>query len=511
MQVTILWLRNTLRIHDNPVLLEALRSQHNQVILPLFVLDSPRLHKENSTVRLRFLYESISDLNTSFKKYFGAPLNVLSGQPDNLFEAILASKDFSVTGIITGYSNKPYDIEQERLVRAVLEKNKIPLHIVAKVNTLTNIEKVVSDPNFKKPKSMKDMEKIFAKYYPKNSDGFFSIDEPLPKPSAQLKTSPVISKLISQYIFDLEQELETISDTTKSYFKGGETEALLRLAHKVTSEEEYVRKFSKPQTSSTNLPENPLEPHTTGLSSYLSFGCLSPRALWKACEKCYQNGEHTKPPVSLHGQMLFREMFHILSRSVANWDTDTNNSMCKKIRWDEADAEILSKWEKGETGFPYIDAMMRQLNVTGWMHHLGRHAVSCFLTRGQLWQHWKHGRDVFDKKLVDGDWALNNGNWLWLAGVAPFSMPYFRLYNPCPSAKSSLNAETKLATFVRHWVPELKDFPSKYIYEPHLAPISVQESAGCLIGRDYPMPIVDRKIAARENLAKFKMSLAELK
>jgi hypothetical protein len=107
-----------------------------------------------------------------------------------------------VTEIITGYSNKPYDIEQERLARTVLEKHQVPLHIVAKVNTLTDIEKVFSDPKFKEPKSMKNMEKIFTKYYPKNSDGFFSIDEPLLKPSAQLKIPSVIGKLISQFVFD---------------------------------------------------------------------------------------------------------------------------------------------------------------------------------------------------------------------------------------------------------------------------------------------------------------------
>ena len=121
------------------------------------------------------------------------------------------------------------------------------------------------------------------------------------------------------------------------------------------------------------------------------------------------------------------------------------------------------------------------------------------------------GRDVFDRKLVDADWALNNGNWLWLSGVAPFSMPYFRLYNPCPDGKSSLNVEAKDAEFVRYWVPELKDYPSKYIFEPHLAPTPIQENARCIIGKDYPEPMVDRKVVAKENLAKFKDSLARLK
>ena len=114
---------------------------------------------------------------------------------------------------------------------------------------------------------------------------------------------------------------------------------------------------------------------------------------------------------------------------------------------------------------------------------------------------------MFEKKLLDSDWAVNNGNWLWLAGVAPFSMPYYRIYNPCPDSKSSLNVETTLANFVRHWVPELKDFPSKYIFEPHLAPLPVQVSSGCIIGDDYPLPIVDRKESRARNLEKFKLGL----
>ena len=206
---------------------------------------------------------------------------------------------------------------------------------------------------------------------------------------------------------------------------------------------------------------------------------------------------------------MFREMFYLLSKSVANWDKNYSNTHCKQIDWGEANPETLNAWESGLTGFPLIDAMMRQLDSTGWMHHLGRHATSCFLTRGQLWQNWTHGRDIFERKLIDSDWAINNGNWLWLAGVAPFSMPYYRIYNPCPDSKSSLNVETENADFIRHWVPELSKFPSKFIFEPHLAPLSVQESADCIIGEDYPEPIVDRKESRKQNLERFKQSLAK--
>tara|TARA_B100001113_G_scaffold175573_1_gene143853 strand:- start:477 stop:1556 length:1080 start_codon:yes stop_codon:yes gene_type:complete len=357
---------------------------------------------------------------------------------------------------------------------------------------------------------MKDMERIFRNQFGTNEIGFYDIKDPLPvpeigKPMAELKS--LHNEIEISYLEDylLSQYPERMGKD--QYFHGGEGEALERLARKVTARPAYVNNFRKPKTYSTNLQEDPREPSTTGLSPYLSTGCLSIRKIWKECEKSYLSGEHSQPPESLHGQMMFREMFYLLSRSVINWDKSTGNENCKEINWDDFDRSKMESWESGMTGYPFIDAMMRQLDETGWMHHLGRHAVSCFLTRGQLWQSWTRGRDVFERKLVDSDWAINNGNWLWLAGVAPFSMPYYRVYNPCPDSKSSLNVETELAEFVRHWVPELKDFPSRYIFEPHLAPLPIQISSGCVIGKDYPLPIVDRKDSRKKNLARFKISL----
>merc|ERR1712125_218525 len=112
---------------------------------------------------------------------------------------------------------------------------------------------------------------------------------------------------------------------------------------------------------------------------YFKFGCLSVRRAWHAFAECQKGRRHTLPPQSLHGQLLFREMFYVLSVSVANWDKDEGNPMCKRIPWGD-EAKLVTAWEEGRTGF---------------MHHLGRHAVACFLTRGDLWQNWTKGRDVF--------------------------------------------------------------------------------------------------------------------
>ena len=511
MNTGIVWLRNTLRLNDNRVLIESIKSANSELILPLYILNKNNLILKNNNNRITFLYESLIDLDARFRAKFGINLTILEGNSEEIFRKLIEHNLLYISEIFTDYSNKPDDIESEKKLKHILSNNtSINFHIISKANTLTNIEEVVSQENFKPPKKMKEMEKLFSRIFPKGESKFYSVDEPLEIPEISKPLPDNYIEAIDDYIFDIEKELALLKENSKSYFKGGESEALIRLEKKVKSEEKYIRNFRKPRTISTNAPDNPSEPETTGLSPYLSFGCLSPRLLWKETEKCYRSGDHTQPPESMHGQLLFREMFYILSKSVENWDSDTNNSMCKKIKWGDYDPNKMELWENGQTGFPYIDAMMRQLDATGWMHHLGRHAVSCFLTRGQLWQHWEKGRDVFEKKLVDADWALNNGNWLWLSGVAPFSMPYFRLYNPCPDGKSSLNVEVKKAEFIRYWVPELEKFPSKYIFEPHLAPLPIQESVGCIIGKDYPKPMVDRKLAAKENMAKFKENLSNL-
>ena len=507
MSVGIVWLRNTLRIHDNPVLVDALLSKKVKKLVFIYIHDSERYSRQNSLNRVQFLYESLLDLSIGIESKLNNKLFILGGTVAEMFKTILVG-DFNISHIFTGYSNAPDDLQAEEVLRQLIkDEGTVELEIVSKVNTFMNIEEVVMEEGFKSPTKMKDMDKLFSKIFPKDGLGLYSIEEPVELPGDVKGIPEHFAEFISPYEIIVNEALETVRGVTEPYFKGGEAEALKRLNDRVHSQQQFIRDFEKPRTMSTNQPDNPSEPFTTGLSPYLSFGCLSPRELWSACKKCYQTGVYTQPPQSLLGQLMFREMFYILSTSVENWDKGTDNRMCKDIQWGEYDSEKMSLWETGQTGFPYIDAMMRQLEQTGWMHHLGRHAVSCFLTRGQLWQHWKYGRDVFDKKLLDADWALNNGNWLWLAGVAPFSMPYFRLYNPCPNSKSSLNAETKTAEFVRHWVPELKNFPAKYIYEPHLAPLHIQEEAQCIIGIDYPQPMVDRKSAAKQNLSKFKFSL----
>ncbi len=517
MKTAVVWHRNILRIHDNPLLDMVHDKGHFDHVVPIYIVTPEALTEDYSVNRKRFLFQSLLDLKKNLDAHYKMPLLLLQGDVNQILSRVFEALDSGEVELICDYCTHPSRRTELANVESLIsEKADVSLTIVSSANTLLDIETVVSSPSYTEPKSMKDMQKIFKRAF-KSTSEHFNVPEPRKKvPNLPLvkRVSKKLStdKKISKHVLSEKKIASQLGKDSKekSYFPGGESEALDRVDRKISDNPAYINNFSKPSTVSTNERNNPFEPTTTGLSAYLAAGCLSPRLVWRLCVNANLTGPHTKPPVSLTGQLMFREMFYLLSRSVENWDSDVGNSNCKNIEWDDLDKEKVRLWEEGKTGFPLIDAMMRQLDATGWMHHLGRHAVSCFFTRGQLWQNWKYGRDVFDRKLIDSDWALNNGNWLWLAGVAPFSMPYFRIYNPCPTPGTSLNVETDEAQFIRHWIPELKSFPSKYIFEPHLASEKVQRESNCIIGVDYPEPMVDRKISRKNNLAKFKESLSRL-
>lgn len=463
-------------------------------MLPFFILDPGFDRDRICANRFEFLLESLKDLDEQLRSLFGSRLLVFRGQPVEVLEGLFkGAEPARLQSLYYERDTEPYARARDAEVEALARRCKIPIQSFSG-HTIFDVDKAVAAPGFKPPISMSGMQALLKALGP--------VARPLPLP---VRLPPLaVEGFAVPSLEELYGEAAARPSGAISLWTGGEREALRRLA--ATCEDpEYVAAFQKPQTASTGRPGKPWEPSTTGLSPYLKFGCLSVRAAWHAFAACCEGRAHSQPPQSLHGQLLFREMFYLLGASVPNFDQAEGNPMCKPIPWGD-DPPSLDAWKEGRTGYPFIDALMRQLRSTGWMHHLGRHAVACFLTRGDLWQHWTAGRDHFDKYLLDADWALNNGNWLWLAGVAPFSSPYFRVYAPSPGAKSSLNAEQS-GEFVRHFVPELRSMPDKFIYAPWKAPLAVQRQAKCIIGQDYPAPIVDHQVASDRNIAKFKAAL----
>lgn len=303
--------------------------------------------------------------------------------------------------------------------------------------------------------------------------------------------------------------------------KGGETAGLALLRSHI-AKEEYIGTFEKPLTAPTDF-----EPQaTTLLSPHMHFGSVSVRKFWwdvqdvldrRRRDKKHNSGE----PVNLPGQLLFRDMYFAAHAAVGfPFGQAVGNPVARFIPWhlqskylvdaegkpvsdgtyivdDPQAEEYFRRWKEGRTGFPWIDALMRQLRLEGWIHHLGRHAVACFLTRGGCYVSWERGAEVFEEWLLDHEVACNAGNWMWLSCTAFFSQ-FYRCYSPVAFPKK-WDPE---GAFVRRYVPELKAFDKKYIYEPHKAPIVDQKRWGCVIKGDgtgkgdgkldiYPKPMFD--------------------
>ena len=298
--------------------------------------------------------------------------------------------------------------------------------------------------------------------------------------------------------------------------RGGETIALETL-DSIIKNESWTATFEKPKTAPTAFsPQS-----TTLLSPHLHFGSLSCRLFyWRVQDlvTAYKKGKPSQPPVSLTGQLLFRDMYFGAQAALGwHFGQTEGNSHNRFIPWhlrNKLDTktglmtgeytidtpeveEWFQRWKFGRTGFPWIDAIMRQLRTEGWIHHLARHAVACFLTRGGCYIAWERGAEVFEEWLIDHESACNIGNWQWLSCTAFYSQ-FYRCYSPIAfPQKTDKNGE-----YVRHFVPELKDFPAKYIYEPWKAPLQDQKRAGCVVKGDgtaekvdgvkaYPKPMFD--------------------
>ncbi len=237
------------------------------------------------------------------------------------------------------------------------------------------------------------------------------------------------------------------------------------------------------------------------LSPYFRFGMLSTRealAVARSLAESAPAGSGGREGAEAWiNELIWREFYiNVLHHFPQVLETAFNPAL-RDIRW-RHDPSQLRAWQQGETGFPVVDAGMRQLLAAGWMHNRARMIVASFLVKDLL-INWQEGERWFMRHLVDGDHAANNGGWQWCAGVGTDAAPYFRIFNP---ALQSRRFDPE-GVYIRRWVPELAEVPVRYIHEPHLMPTAVQQKAGCTIGKNYPAPIVDRKMTRERALAAY--------
>lgn len=238
---------------------------------------------------------------------------------------------------------------------------------------------------------------------------------------------------------------------------------------------------------------------TSKMSPYLTFGEISPRMIW-ARTKAHiaKNAVAEKGAQKFLSEVGWREFSWHLLYNFPEMQTKPMRDNFADFPWKEGTGDDVVAWQKGMTGFPIVDAGMRQLWQTGWMHNRVRMIVASFLVKDLLW-HWHVGEAWFWETLVDADFGNNIASWQWVSGCGADAAPYFRIFNPVTQGfKFDGDGD-----YIRAFVPELADLPDKYIHEPYEAPDDVLADAGVKLGETYPKPMVNRKETRARALAAF--------
>ncbi|XP_077596499.1 cryptochrome-2 [Stigmatopora nigra] len=484
------WFRKCLRLHDNPALQEALNGANS--VRCVYILDPWFAGAANVGInRWRFLLEALKDLDCSLKK-LNSRLFVVRGQPAEVFPRLF--KEWKMTRLTFEYDPEPYGKERDSAIIKMAQELGVET-IVRNSHTLYNLDRIIEMNNNSPPLTFKRFQTIVSRLeLPRR---------PLP---------PINQKQMDKChteISDNHEQLYSIPSLEELGFRtgglppavwhGGESEALDRL-NKHLDKKVWVANLERPRGNMCSLYASP-----TGLSPYLRFGCLSCRVLYYNLRELYMKlRKRCSPPLSLFGHLLWREFFYTAATNNPNFDRMDGNPICVQIPWDQ-NPEALAKWAEGRTGYPWIDAIMTQLRKEGWIHHLARHAVACFLTRGDLWISWESGMKVFEELLLDADWSVNAGSWMWLSCSA-FFQQFFHCY--CPVGFGRRTDPT--GDYIRRYIPILKDYPNRYIYEPWNAPESVQKAANCILGVDYPKPMLNHAESSRLNIERMKQVYQQL-
>ncbi|NWR95761.1 CRY1 protein, partial [Furnarius figulus] len=404
--------RRELRLHDNPALLRAL--QTSERLYPVYILDRQFLSSAllMGTLRWHFLLQALHDLRANLAR-LGSCLLVIQGEYEPVLRDV--TRRWHITQLTLDAEMEPFYKDMEGKIRGL--GAELGFEVLALVgHSLYDTQRIL-DLNGGSP--------------PLTYKKFLHILSLLGEPQAPVRdlTAQDFQRcqapdpaLAEQYKVPLPVDLK-ISEESLSPWKGGETEGLRRLEQHL-ADQGWVPGCAKPRA----VPPS-LLPSTTGLSPYFSLGCVSVRTFFhRLSHICAQAKHHSLPPVSLQGQLLWREFFYTVASATPNFSQMVGNPICLQIRWAE-DPEKLHRWKTAQTGFPWIDAIMTQLRQEGWIHHLARHSVACFLTRGDLWISWEEGMKVFQELLLDADYSVNAGNWLWLSASA-FSHPGTRICCP---------------------------------------------------------------------------------
>lgn len=422
--ISIFWFRRDLRLHDNTALNQALKS--GKPVLPIFIFDNEIVEGlEEDDLRLNFIYSNLSSLNNKLKAY-GSSLKIFKGQVHDVWKSLL--RDYDVSEVYINRDYEPYARERDLRLEKLLKSNNIPLN--------TFKDHVIFEPD----EVLKDDGMPYTVFTPYKKKWLKTYDRVT---TNDLENSAAFYKVI--YDFPTKSSLG---------IKGTDVRVPIYDLGVISSYADFR--------------DYPAVKGTTRLGPYLRFGVLSIRSL------LLMKGEESETFTS---EIIWREFFIQILYHFPHVVTRNFKSKYDRVKWINNIREF-ELWKKGMTGYPIVDAGMRELNETGYMHNRVRMLTAGFLCKHLLID-WRWGEAYFASKLIDYELASNNGNWQWAAGTGCDAAPYFRIFNPMTQAKK-FDAQLE---YINNWIPELNTF-------------------------EYPKPIVVHEVARERALNAYKRALS---
>ena len=428
--MNIFWFRRDLRLDDNHALFRAL--QTGNPVQCIFIFDDNILDElPADDARVNFIYQSLKTIHLKLKDH-GSSLLVLKGNPIDEFEKLFANS--SITGVYTNHDYEPYAIERDDLVQELSKSRDIPFN--------TYKDQVI----FEKSEVVKDDGKPYTVYTPF-----------MKKWTARLTDKDLESFDNLSLLSQLNKSDFNFPDLDALGFKKSDIQVLaFDLGDGIITSYEKTRNF-------------PFLKGTSNISPHLRFGTVSIRRIASLAKQ--KNFVYLK-------ELIWREFFMQILYHFPQVVQQSFRPKYDKIPWRNNNEEY-EKWCLGETGYPMVDAGMRQLNATGYMHNRVRMVVASFLCKHLLID-WRWGESYFAKKLLDYELSSNNGNWQWAAGTGCDAAPYFRVFNPT----TQIQKFDKDLLYIRKWIPELDSL-------------------------SYPTPIVEHKMARERAIATYKEALTD--
>jgi deoxyribodipyrimidine photo-lyase len=472
---SIVWFRNDLRLADHGALQTAV--SRGGTIIPVYVWspEEEGLWSPGAASRW-WLHQSLVALDRGLRAC-GSRLLLREGLAAEALGSLAA--ECGVHCVFAGRRYDPAGRRQERSVAEELDEAGVELKLCGGA--------VLCEPTDLHTKSGGPY-RVFTPFWRALQESV-QIGKPTPAP----KRLPSPSKWPRSMELDrwrLEPRIDWAGGLRESWQPGedGAQAALKRAAKDVVPSYGNARDF-------------PAEDGTSRLSPHLHFGEISPRAVWYALMKSADvvDSEHPLGVAEpLLRQLAWREFAHHLLFHYPETATQPLRPEFADFPYRKPSKAERHAWQQGETGYPWVDAGMRELWHTGWMHNRVRMAVASLLVKGLL-HHWLEGARWFWDTLVDADLANNTLGWQWVAGCGADAAPYFRIFNPSRQGERF----DKNGDYVRRWVPELASLPSKWIHRPWEAPADVLRQAGVQLGDTYPRPIVDHQASRQRALAAF--------